>query len=798
MLVEVAINSAPAAIDRTLTYVVPPELQAGIQEGSLVLVTVGKKPATALVVGRADQTRREGLKAIKAVLDRDFLPPAMIALGRYLEERYLCSRTLAMNVLLPPATTRRLERQWCWLPATGAETEGALSLAACLLAPAGAVATYLAGHGIAGEGQLQHLGRRRELAVALAALKSHGLIQEEWAWEEAPRERRPAWVTAREEAAAAVATLDKKAPRQAAILKELLAGGPQPAASLAGRGGYTALHRLEEQGLVALAPPVLASSGELSPPIELNTAQEEAAAAINAALGRSEVFLLHGVTGSGKTEVYLRCAGEALARGYQVLFLVPEHSLIPQILARLQQRFGAGVAVVRGDLAAGARFSVWEQARHGEIAVVTGSRAALFTPLPRLGLIVVDEEHAGSYKQDSTPRYDAREVAIKRGRMEGAVVVLGSATPSTESFYLARQGKIKLLQLPDRAGNANLPQVEIVDLRAEFRAGHQGILSRRLQQGITAILASGQQAILFLNRRGYAPHVLCRSCGYVPLCRHCAVALTYHHDGNLRCHYCGYVARAATACPECGGGMVQLGSGTQRVEEEVVTLWPGARILRADRDTTARKGQWERIYRAFTTGQADILIGTQTITKGMDFPGVSLVGVVNADLSLYQPDFRARERTFQLLTQVAGRAGRRHGGGEVIVQTYNPADPAIVLAASQDYQRFYEQEIARRRDLGYPPFVKLVRLGFTGMEEARVIETAHKVAGLLQVKEHRVQVLGPAPGYPPRLKDSYRWQLILKINAWSRYKNYLAGVLAPYRNRHDVRMIIDVGPVNPW
>ncbi|KYH32535.1 replication restart helicase PriA [Neomoorella mulderi] len=808
LLVEVAVNSAPGCarlpcwaietIAGTLTYQVPLELASQVKEGSLVLVTVGKQLATGLVVALPDKADRAGLKAIKAVLERDFLPPGMVELSRYLAERYFCPLAVALNTLLPPATGRRLERRWCWLPGGGGETEEALNLANCLPPPAGAVAAYLASRRVAGEGQLQQFGRRQELSGALASLKSHGLVREEWSWREAPRERRPRWVVPGEGVAAAIEALVKKAPRQAAILKDLLDGGPRPVTSFAAGGGYAALKRLEEHGLITITPLPPGDNKEICPEIKLNAAQEEAVGIINAALGRGGTFLLHGVTGSGKTEVYLRCAGEALAKGYQVLFLVPEHALIPQMVARLRQRLGDRVAVIHGDLPAGERATVWEQARRGEIQVITGSRSALFAPFPRLGLIVVDEEHAGSYKQDTAPRYDAREVAIKRGQLEGAVVVLGSATPSTESFYLARRGKIQLLQLPRRAGNVSLPRVEIVDLRAEFRAGHHGILSRRLEQGITAALAAGQQAILFLNRRGYAPHVLCRHCGHVPLCRHCAVALTYHQDGTLRCHYCGYVQKAGANCPVCGGTLVRLGSGTQRVEEEVRALWPGARILRADGDTTARKGQWEKIYRTFAAGQVDILIGTQTITKGMDFPGVTLVGVVNADLTLYQPDFRARERTFQLLTQVAGRAGRRTGEGEVIIQTYNPEDPAITLAATQDYHKFYEQEIAMRRNLSYPPFIKLVRLGFTGPDEARVIETAHEVAGLINSKSSKIQVLGPAPGYPSRVKDNYRWQLILKVPGWSRHKGHLAASLAAYRNRHDVRMIVDVGPINPW
>lgn len=748
LVVDVAVSSTPVYNgnnEGTLSYRVATDLSGQIQIGSLVMVPLGKSRAVGVVVAINEKTDLTGLKDVVAVLAKEFLPPEMIEIGRYVAGRYVCPLAVVVNALMPPAAARRLERRWYWLPSEEDGMNGAISLASCLPAPAGDVAEYLSRCGAAWESRLLQLGPRRKARAALEALQAHGLVRFEWSWRGLPKERR---------------------------LPTKVAGTTQAAGV---KTGGTGRH------------------------ITLDTAQVRAAASINAALGRGGTFLLFGVTGSGKTEVYLSCAAEALSRGYQVLFLVPEHSLIPQMVTRIKQRLEAEVAVVHGELADGERAAVWERARSGKIRVIVGTRTALFTPMQRLGLIVVDEEHAGSYKQDTTPRYDAREVAIKRGQLQGAVVVLGSATPSTEIFYLAVQGKIHLLELPRRAGNAGLPRVEIVDLRAEFHDGHHGILSRRLVEEINGVLAAGRQAILFLNRRGYAPYVLCRQCGHVPLCRHCAVALTYHRDGTLRCHYCGYIERAKGKCPVCGGNLSRLGSGTQRVEEEVRALWPGARILRADRDTTAKKGQWEKIYRTFAGREADILIGTQTITKGMDFPGVTLVGVVNADLSLYQPDFRARERTFQLLTQVAGRAGRRDDPGTVIIQTYNPQDPAVALAAFQDYQRFYAQEIAMRRNLGYPPFVKLVRLGFSGSDEAEVIAAAHEVAELISNAESNIQVLGPAPGYPSRLKDFYRWQLMLKVPGWSRYKNLLTPILAPYiGGRRTVRMMIDVGPINPW
>ncbi|NLW07990.1 MAG: primosomal protein N' [Clostridia bacterium] len=798
MLIEVAVNLAPGVIDRTLTFLVPPELLPRVHKGSLVLVEVNKQLCAGLVVDLIVDTDRTRLKAIKDVLEEKFLAPQLIELGRYLASRYFCPLSVALAALLPPATGRRLQRCWRWLPQGKKEVDAAFSLATCLPAPAAAIAAYLDSHGLVTEGQLRQFARRPVLTRTLALLQAHGLLKEEWHWRPAPRRRQQRWVVAKKVAASTVEALQKRAPRQATILEQLHKHGPQPAALLAADGGYAALRRLADRGLIEITEETLSEIEVTAPPVKLNRYQAKAVDRIKAALGRGGYFLLHGVTGSGKTEVYINCVREALAEGYQALVLVPEHSLIPQMVERLQHGLGVRVTVLHGNLPVGERSESWEQIRRGEVQVVTGSRSAVFAPLPHLGLIIIDEEHAGSYKQDAAPRYDTREVAIKRGQLEGAVVVMGSATPSIESYYLARQGRVQRLDLPHRVDNLGLPRTEIVDLRAEFRAGHQGILSRRLREEIAAALGAGRQAILFLNRRGYAPHVICRQCGNVVSCRHCAIVLTYHRDATLRCHYCGYVERAGANCSLCGGILSYLGTGTQRVEEEVAELWPGARIIRADRDTTAKRGQWETIYGAFAAGQADILIGTQTITKGMDFTGVTLVGVINADLSLYQPDFRARERTFQLITQVAGRAGRKTPGGRVIIQTYNPEDPAIVLAAAQDYYKFYAQELRNRQALGYPPFNKLVRLGFSGPEEAKVIEAAHNMSEEISRVSNKIEVMGPAPGYPSRLKDNYRWQLMLKIRGFKYEKAKLAEALRAFQPQGKVRLIVDVGPINPW
>lgn len=798
-MVNVVINSTPNVINKILTYRVSPDLKDLVKKGSLVLVPIGKQEATGIVIDFIYDIAKKGIKQIKQVIETDFIPPKMLKLGYYLSERYFCPLGIALNTLVPPAMNRRLKYRWRWQPLNESENKEAVSLAHFLSPTAGLIADFLLKKKTISESQFSKFGKKSEIIRELNLLESHGLVKKEWFWQKAPRQRQRLWVETRPEAVEAVENLRKKAPRQAAILQNLLTNGPQLVSALTSGGGYSSLKRLKEQGLINFSEQLPIKANDNFNEINLNKEQQQSVNAIVNCLGKYKTFLLHGITGSGKTEVYLRSAREALKKGYQVLLLVPEHALIPQMLNRVRQELGEEqVAVIQGNLPDGERTEIWKKSLKGKIKIVIGTRAALFAPLPRLGLIILDEEHVSSYKQDQAPRYDAREVAIKRGIMEEAVVVFGSATPSTESYYLARSGRIGLLQLPLRVGNLSLPKVEIVDLRKEFRTGNHGYLSRTLKQKVSNTLRTGKQAILFLNRRGYAPQVICRNCGQVTLCDNCGIALTFHNDSTLRCHYCGHVAKFKDKCKFCGGKLARLGIGTQRLEEEVRALWPKAKILRADADTITGRGQWEKIYSTFLKGQADILIGTQTIAKGMDFPNVDVVGVINADLSLYQPDFRARERTFQILTQVAGRAGRKSLGGKVFIQTYNPDDPAIVLAAKQDYKSFYEQEIKLRKALNYPPFIKLVCLGFIGTNEARVIETAHTLTQLINSSESNIEVLGPVPGYPPRLNNNYRWQIMLKLTNWANNKKTLVECLKTFRNHSDIRIIVDVGPINNW
>ncbi len=483
--------------------------------------------------------------------------------------------------------------------------------------------------------------------------------------------------------------------------------------------------------------------------------------------GSPRTYLLHGITGSGKTEVYIELIEGVIKRGRQAIVLIPEIALTYQTLLRFYSRFGDRVSVINSTLSPGERYDQCERAKNGEIDVIIGPRSALFTPFPNIGLIVMDEEHESSYKSESTPKYHARETAIEVARLHGAGVVLGSATPSMEAFYRAEKGQYQLFALKERLTGGTLPIVHTVDLREELKNGNRSIFSEKLQRLLADRLAKGQQSILFLNRRGYAGFVSCRACGEVMKCPHCDVSLSEHGNGRLMCHYCGYSEPKPKACPKCGSKYV-LGfkAGTQQIEEKLKELFPDVRTLRMDGDTTKTKGSHEEILSAFAEGEADVLIGTQMIVKGHDFPNVTLVGVLAADLSLSASDYRAGERTFQLLTQAVGRAGRGEIPGEAVIQTYQPEHYAVVHAAAQDYNAFYQEEILYRELGGYPPAANMLAVQIFAKYERTGEQLAQMLAN--QAKEASVQVLGPAPATISKINDIYRFVFYIKSGDYDR------------------------------
>ncbi|CAA7602763.1 Type III restriction enzyme, res subunit [Acididesulfobacillus acetoxydans] len=541
----------------------------------------------------------------------------------------------------------------------------------------------------------------------------------------------------------------------------------------------------------------------------LSREQKAAVTEIISALGKgaARTLLLHGVTGSGKTEVYRRVIQYLLLRGGDVILLVPEISLTAQLARYFKTDFGSQMLVLHSGLKPGEKARAWEKILEGNVHLVIGARSAVFAPLPALKLIILDEEHDQAYKQDENPKYHARDVARKRMEYRQGVVLLGSATPSLEAYAAARSGKAELLTMRERIGSCILPPVEVVDMREDLAKGNRSLFSLSLQTKLRERLERGEQSMLFLNRRGYATFVVCRECGYVARCPDCDVALTYHtQDEVMRCHYCNHTEETPHRCPECGSRYIRFfGLGTQRVEEELRGLWPQVRVLRLDWDAVHEQGH-EEILAAFRRQEAQVLVGTQMMAKGLDFPNVTLVGIVAADQTLQMPDFRARERTFQLLTQVAGRAGRSEKPGEVVIQTYTPADRAIQHASVHDFEGFFWEEIRYRKERRYPPFTHVIRVLVQGEEEERVIKGAHELATALfgRMPEHGngntelLNVLGPAPAVLPRLKKQFRWQVLVKGKNIEILRAFLHGGIEKFFQSsaaHGIILNIEVDPM---
>ena len=516
----------------------------------------------------------------------------------------------------------------------------------------------------------------------------------------------------------------------------------------------------------------------------------------------NKLFLLKGVTGSGKTEVYMRMVEEAIKRNKSAIVLVPEISLTPQMIERFKGRFGRDVALFHSKLSDGERFDEWFRVKEGKAKLVVGARSAIFLPVKDLGLIIIDEEHENTYKSDQNPKYQTKEVAEFLSEQKGCKVVLGSATPTIETYYRSLVGELDLLELNSRVDNKDMPPMKIVDMRNELRSGNMSLFSRELFADIQDKLSKGEQIILFLNRRGFSTFVSCRSCGYLFKCEECDISMTYHRNGLLVCHYCGKSKRTPQKCPKCDSKYVKFfGAGTQRVEEEVKKYFKDVKVLRMDVDTTRSKDAYENIYNTFKEGKADILIGTQMISKGLDFKNVTLVGVLAADMSINLPDYRAAERTFQIITQVAGRAGRGEKQGKVIIQTYNPDHYSLEYAINYDYEGFYEKEFTVRALMKYPPFGKILLINGISKKEDLLKNFMHKISNVIKPvveKEIDVDILGPIPCLIAKVKENYRWQIVIKGEFNSEFAKKIKELLYDESKNvyNDIRISMDINPNN--
>ncbi|MEE2678265.1 MAG: primosomal protein N' [Myxococcota bacterium] len=760
----------PVPANELFDYAVPEPLAEAALPGCRVRVRFRGRIETGVIVETGEPGGFRGrLHPLDAVLDTE--PVLSDTLMRILREEateILCPVGMAIAAALPPGSSPRSTAGWEQTPRGRAALEAG--------AVRGDAATRL---GELADGPRSTARLRRKAAPALLTdLERDGLI--------APvrLDRAPAARAATTRCASVAAGVDasqeasdrlSRAPQQAALLLELERRGETPVSALRDAFPTAAalLRPLAARGLVSVRDvptprDVLGTPLHEEPEVQLTAEQADALKPIADAVAAREArtFLLHGVTGSGKTEVYLRAVGEALRTGRQALVLVPEITLTHQILARLRSRFGDGMAVLHSGLSAGERLEQWQRLRSREVSIAVGARSALFAPLENLGVIVIDEEHDTAYKNDQGFRYHARDLARRRAAAMDCPVVLGSATPALETRFAADRGDMERLSLPSRIEGRPLPAVEIVDLQRERELSPRGrkvILSRTLTRALEETLEDRGQAILFLNRRGFSTQILCFDCGYAERCPDCDIALVFHAtEHELRCHYCDHRKPPPETCGGCGApDHALLGLGTERLEEELHTRFPEARIARLDRDTAARRGTTERILSDLRARKLDVVVGTQMVAKGHDFPGVRLVGVVLADIGLHLPDFRAAERTFQLLTQVAGRAGRDRAPGRVVVQTYAPDHYAVKPVRRHDYEAFYAEELSHRSALGYPPFGGLAHVIVSGADADAVLAAAQTLAQRA-APEPGTELLGPAPAPLARLRGQYRFQLLVK------------------------------------
>ena len=774
----------PVPLRSLFTYEIPARLAGSVCVGSRVVVPFRNRAMTGVVVEaggrRPDPARVKNVREIVESLDAiPALPPKLLELGRWVTSYYVAPPGEVFRAMLPPQIDLRHEREYLLtdagrahrseLDAAGNRSESEvaeLALLSLMEIEGRPVRADRLRKLPGGEAAAERLLRRKQLEAREVAVRRQARSHKIVAWNAAASGAMPASDPG--------AALSEKEARVFRVLAEERGPLPLPQLAKLAQVSRPLIERMiRREKLKSWEEPVAIEEdffdADYTPPSNILNADQEREAGVVRGWIEAGVFntgLLYGVTGSGKTEVYLSAVETALARGKTALILVPEIALTLWCGRLFRARFGAGVAVLHSALPEVERAREWWRARRGEARVVVGTRSAVFAPLENVGLIVVDEEQEASYKQEETPRYHGRDVAVVRAKLENAVALLGSATPSLESFQNARSGKYQLLQLDSRVENRPLAPVEIVDLREDFKATHRaGAISSKLENAIAARLAEGTQSLILINRRGYSWFVLCRSCGAAVQCENCSISLAYHKQRQrLECHYCGYSRRVPEACPKCNSEHVYFfGAGSEQLEEKLRERFPGAKVARLDRDSVRTKRAYQQVLGDFAGGKIDILVGTQMVAKGHDFQRVTLVGVVSADAQLSLPDFRAAERTFQLLTQVAGRAGRGDLPGEVLVETHYPEHYAIQLAARQDYLSFFEKEVQFRRLLHYPPFTALASILVRDTKIENAIRWSRQLSAFLAPQESRgVKVLGPAAAPLARLKREYRFQFLLK------------------------------------
>ncbi|MDM5166649.1 primosomal protein N' [Bacillus altitudinis] len=799
MIAEVIVDVTTKAIDRPFDYRVPDRFKGLVKAGMRVVVPFGPRKIQGFVTKIKEETDVQSGN-IKDIVDLFDLSPVLtdelLELSHWLTEKTLSYHITALQSMLPAAMKAKYEKE--------IQVLSAEELPQSLKELFGQQESIL--YADIPPEQLKPIQKHVQ--------KGHLEVRYHVSQKSGKKKVRTLQIAVtKEKLEEKQEQLKKNAVKQKALLAFLLQANETTflAKDLQQQTGASSqtIKALIQEGLLTESyeeiyrDPYRDREFTPSTPLDLTTEQAEAAKPIHQAVSdeKHETFLLHGVTGSGKTEIYLQTIDHVLQKGKEAIVLVPEISLTPQMVQRFKERFGSNVAVLHSGLSTGEKYDEWRKIHRKEVKLVVGARSAVFAPFENLGMIIIDEEHESSYKQEEMPRYHAKDVAIERAGRHQCPVVLGSATPSLESYARAKKGVYTLLTLKRRVNQQQLPHVSLIDMREELRNGNRSMFSEELMLRLKEVLERKEQAVLFLNKRGYSSFVMCRDCGYVEQCPHCEISLTYHRfQKRLKCHYCGHEAPVPAECPECHSEHIRyFGTGTQRVEEELTKVLPEARVIRMDVDTTSRKGAHEKLLTSFGNKEADILLGTQMIAKGLDFPDVTLVGVLSADTSLHIPDFRSSEKTFQLLTQVSGRAGRHEKAGSVIIQSYTPSHYSIELTKQHDYEAFYEQEMLHRRHQSYPPFYFLAMVTVSHEEVTKAAHVTDKIVQFLKMNcAPNTRILGPAASPIAKIKDRYRYQCVIKYKRENELASLLRKIQDHYQKEMEQKQLMISIDMNPY
>lgn len=801
MIARIILGKTPKALDRLLDYKIPDGMEVLAGDGVIVPFGAKNTPTQGYVVQLCEKSDFPKLKSIKekSEIGRCF-DEAGFSLIKWMREKYLCTFEEAVSCLVPSGVALK-SREWIIL-----EREDESEISKLLLENGGAM-------------ELSKLCScfQKNISSKISVMVRAGILRREFtsvAEVKIKTVKAVRLLVDRDEAKLLKEEFSEKKPVWSEIIEILLLNefvSKEDIKAFTNSSG-SAVNTLKKKGIIeetdieVFRLPKNKYKREEKIPT-LNEEQSVAVDRLNSAIEASRYlgFLLFGVTGSGKTEVFMRAIEKCIKSGKQAIVLVPEISLTPQTVNRFTARFSGSVAVLHSGLSKGERFDQWRKIRAGDVDIVIGARSAVFAPLQNIGIIIIDEEHSDTYKSEMSPRYDAREVALFRAKQSNAVLLLASATPAVCDYRQGVLGELELLTLKNRANRSEMPEVFVCDMRKELKSGNKSMISRVLHDEIEKNLENGEQTILFLNRRGFSTFVSCRECGFVAQCPNCNISLTYHKsDNTLRCHYCGHTVKNYTVCPKCKSKYIRyFGGGTQKLEEEIKKEFPNASVLRMDIDTTGKKQSHEDILRQFETERTDILIGTQMVAKGLDFENVTLVGVVSADTMLHIDDFKSGERTFGVLEQVTGRAGRGKKLGRAVIQTYSPEHEAVTFTCSHDYEAFYDSEIKMRDLLWYPPFCDMVAILFSGISVNEVSDCAKDFSQQLQRANFqcRVQILGPIPSAISKIKGKHRWQILLKCENADRISAYLLDIkkaLNENDNYKNTSIVIDKNPIHVY